>query len=561
MICNSLRRRAVLFAVAGIAPLVLASLSAAAIPDGDHVVRLGRILPNEKDLHVLLAVRKGKIVDQAAIAPRFNRASHPVSLSGLRLGDRKLEGKLTVRVCPDNYVPADGKAIEVSADVEAAWGDGGGMGCYVASVGGQRATGVLVWAREEPVGLDEGYRRLTVRMIGAVHRIFSRKGPNWKYALDMDMTVAMRDGKVTAVQMESIVPDYRRYSAIVRSHDLAVTSTGASGTVTVDMYYGQQSTGKQGPSDRETYTYRVDLTCIAGTVTGHWGATYGQPAIKVAGRRLLGQLQFTSPPDPETSLGWLRLHGAMRNDWPVLLNISLANDGSLNGLAWAPGYNHQPHPLDATGLVRKGNRIAGLVKITLTPDCYKPPEDISLSYRIDATIADAEIRGTFVGSDEGKARKGTITGEVRPKESAHRPVTLDKLEAVTVSLGYCLVSGPMPKKDWQKHKPNYAEVHFALSGGKVTDVQVRNPSGAKVFQAKVVDSNLRIDGDRFLGQVTFDLQSEALKPGRYRYSFEGIVNGDRAGGRWLGWLDGKGIYTKSAKMNARFHPANPAKGG
>ena len=530
-----------------------AGLSRAEVADGDHVIRLGKILPNEKDLHVLLAVREGEIVNHAAIAPQFNRASHQTDLSRLRLSEGKLEGELTIRVLPDNYVPADGKPIEVSVQVQATWKSGAWSGRFVGSVGGQRAAGAMTGSREDAVRLDEGYRRLTVRMIGAVHRIFSRKGPNWKYALDMDMTVAVRDGKVMAVQMESIVPDYRRYSAVVESHDLAVTPTGISGTVTADLYYGEQSTGEKGPSDREKYTYRVDLTCIAGTVTGHWGATYGQPAVKVAGRQLLGELQATSPPDPDASIGWMRLHGAMQNDWPVLLNISLADDGSLNGLAWAPGYNHQPHSLDATGLVRKGNRITGKVEITLTPDCYKPPEDITLSYRIDATITDAEIRGTFVGSDDSKDRKGVITGELRPKRSAGPPVTLDKLEAVTVSLGYCLVSGPMPKKDWQKHKPNYAEIQFSLADGKVADVEVRNPSGAKVFQAKVVESQLSIDGDRFQGQVTFDLTSESLKPGRYRYRFEGIVNGDSAGGRWVGWLDGKGVYTKSAKMNAQFH--------
>lgn len=537
-----------------------AGLSRAAVPDGDHAIRLVKILPNDKDLHVLLAVRDGKIAASSAVSPTFNRATHQLDAAQLRLDGNRLAGSLTVLVRPDNYVPADGKPIEVAVRIEATDEAGAWTGRYAGSIGGKQTTGALAGTREKPVRLDRDYRRLTIRMVGAVHRIFSRKGPNWKYALDMDMTVAVRDGKVTAVQMESIVPDYRRYSAIVKSHDLAVTPTGVSGTVTVDMYYGEQSTGKQGPSDRETYTYRIDVTCIARTVTGDWGATYGQPAVKVEGRQLLGQLQATAPPDPDRSIGWLRLHGAMRNDWPVLLNVSLADDGSLNGLAWAPGYNHQPHPLDATGLVRKGNRITGKVEITLTPDCYKPPEDISLSYRIDATIADAEITGTFAGTDEGTPRKGTITGEVRPKQAAGPPVTLDRLDAVTVSLGYCLVSGPMPKKDWQKHKPNYAEVHFTLAAGKVTGVEVRNPSGAKIFRAKVVGRSLRIDGDRFRGQVTFDLESDALKPGRYRYSFEGIVNGDRAGGRWLGWLDGKGVYTKSAKMNARFHLAKPANG-
>ncbi len=524
---------------------------AQALPDPREAiwqVVLEDALPDGKALELHLAVHKGRITHALAIAPAFNRGPHDLDSSKLSITrSMQLRGEASVTIQPDNYVPKDGQPIKCRFRVDAVPPPANGLSRYEGEVAGKAVKGDISIRLLPHAANAEGYGRIKVRLPGALMRLYRQRGPNWKYALDMNLTIPVRDGKPGVIQLESVVPDYRRYSAIVQRNSLSLEGHELGGAVVALVDYGNQGRSKDFKSREETYTYTLRGTVIGDVVAGAWDVRYGEE--RVENQRFIGSIDRTPPPRPTQSIAKMRLHKAMGEEWPVILNLSLADDGLINGFAWASGYNHQPHTVDASGMMLKGDRLQGEVAVTIAPDCYRPPEVFTMRYRIDARISDAEITGSFTGNDSKKDVKGAITGMLRAKRQSESAITMANVAASELDLGYSLVSGPMPKKDWQKYRPNYARVVLQFEDGKLTDTSIVNPHKADLFAAANEEAAARIDGDRFTASVAFDLTSEAVAPGRYRYTFEAIIDGDRLIGYWRGWLNDKPIYTKSAKLS------------
>jgi hypothetical protein len=539
--------------LAALAAVAAAPAAAAPPParDAAYVVRLDKSLPKESALQLHLAVRDGAITAGFAAAPAFNRVVHDLDCAGLRWEDGRLKGQAQGVLHADLYTPADGKPVPYRVDVDCASADDGSIaGTYRGTVGSQACAGTVSGSREPHFDPSAGYARFRVHFLAALERLFRQRGANYKYALDMVLTFPVRSGSIGPLQFETTVPDYRRYCALVESHDLRFERDALAGTVTVLVDYGEQGSAKDFPKRDERYVYTLRAAVIGGTIGGAWDARFGDAEVK--GRRFLGTVQRDPPPAPADSIAFLRLHKAMHEDFPVILILGLADDGLLNGYAWCPGYNHQPHAVDATGLRRNGNTLEGDVTVTIAPDCFKPPETFAMRFRLRAAIDGAEIVGKFEGHDGRKDVRGAVTGELRPKRRAPRPVTPDAIARCRIHLGYALVGGAKPPPALEKRRPLHADIVFSLKGGRPEKVDVVNPEGAPVFEAAVRASDLRIEGDRVTGFVEFDLRSETVKPGRYRYSFEAIVDGAECVGFWRGALDDKPIYTKSAKLGGRF---------
>ncbi len=517
--------------------------------DAVWVVALENALPEGKPLELHLAVHDGKLADALGRAPTFNKAVHDVDVSGLVVSGETLRGPVEVTIQPDLYMPQDGKPVACQFEVECSVAEGAVAGRYTGRYGSEERSGAVGGRLAPHFDPASDYGRFRLRFFGALVRLFRLRGPNYKYALDMRLTFPWQHGAAGPMRFETVVPDYRRYSAIVEKEDLRIDGHSLSGSVTVLVDYGRQGTRKISFHE-ERYVYEIDGKVIGDVAGGTWDARWADQSAQ--GGRFSGTLGRTPPPSPTDSIAFLRLHKAMQNDWPVLLVLALADDGLINGHAWAPGYNHQPHTVDASGLRLDGNELRGEVAVTIVPDCYKPPETFTMHHSLRATVTGAEVAGTFTGRDRGEQVAGAVTGELRAKDPPPVPVRLGTISRCVLDLGYSLVSGPMPKKDWEKHRPNYARVIFDLSGGTPTDVKVVNPSGADVFAAEVVERKLAIDGDRLTGAVSFDLESPVLKNGHYRYTFEAIVDGLSCVGYWRGTLDGEPILTKSAKLSGEL---------
>jgi hypothetical protein len=141
-----------------------------------------------------------------------------------------------------------------------------------------------------------------------------------------------------------------------------------------------------------------------------------------------------------------------------------------------------------------------------------------------------------------------LTGELREKSASTKQVDRNDSFACTLRLGYCLVKGQAPTKDWDLHQANHATVRMTSVGGKITDVSILHPFKSDTFTAKVAKSALAIDGDRLTGSVKFDLKSDAVEPGAYAFTFEAIIDADQLNGFWRGTHNGRDILTKSAKL-------------
>ena len=535
--------------VAGAAWVTAAHAAGAETPypdDAAWVVSLDGAMGDGRPLELHLAVRGGKLAAAVATAPRFNAPVHDVDISGLRLAGRRLTGRVGVTINPDNYQPADGKPIACTFRLDCAAGAAGPAGTYEGAVGGRTCGGAISGRLEPHYDPAAAYSRLKLRFLGALVRLFLGRGPNRKYALDMNMTLPVRAGKIGTIRFETIVPDYRRYSAVVQSDGVRFDGHALSGTVTAQVDYGGQGAGKDAPAG-DTYVYTLHGTVIGQTVGGTYDAAWD--GGKVSGYRFVGTADSTPPPRPAESIATMRLFDAMGPGAPVLLTLSLVDDGLINGFAYAPAYNHEVHAVDASALRLEGGRLRGPVKVSISPDCYRPPEHFDMNYRLDATISDEQIAGNFTGNDGKRDVKGAISGELRAKRRAERPVTMQSLARCVLDLRYCLVTGPMPKKDWQQCGPNHLNVIYEVRRGNAVSAAAVNPSKADLLKATVTGFALDIRGDRLTGTVRFEHDGSLVKGGTYEYTFEAIVDGDACMGYWRGKLDGKGIYVKSAKLS------------
>jgi hypothetical protein len=507
-----------------------------------YVLALANAIGDGKTLTIHLDCSETKV--NAALATGYNAASHDVDAAGLKLAGPSLKGTLAVTLNPDPYVPPDGEpvacgfALDVKADGARA------AGTYSGAFGAEKRVGEVQGTVADRPDYSR-FCRFKLRFIGALHRLFIARGSNWKYALDMNMLFPMKDEKLATARFETIVPDYRRYSATLKENSLKFGDNALTGTISFLVDYGGQGASKEFNSPTELHTYTLRGVVVGEAVGGSYDVKIGE--LEGKDKRFAGRISFEEPPVPAKSLAFIRMHDAMK-EGPVILNLSLADDGLLNGFAWASGYNHQPHSVDAAGLKLEGNKLTGTVQVGIGPDCYRPPERFTLTYQLDADIKDGEVTGTFTGKDRGADVKGILTGELRVKKVVEPPIAMENVRLCDLNLGYCLVSGPMPKSDWPKAAPNNAHIRFHCKDGKIESTEVVHPDSPAAYTAKVASSDLKIVGDRLTGTAAFDLESKAIQGGRYEFSFEGIVNGGELSGYWRGTHNGKDILTKSAKM-------------
>lgn len=71
------------------------------------------------DLDLTLTRVDGRWRSAAAAAPKFNQAEHRVDPAGLAIEGDRLTGTVKVEVMPDRWVPADGQALDVVAELDA----------------------------------------------------------------------------------------------------------------------------------------------------------------------------------------------------------------------------------------------------------------------------------------------------------------------------------------------------------------------------------------------------------------------------------------------------------
>jgi hypothetical protein len=526
----------------GVGVLVLTAHRAGGAGVEDWTLTLDKAADG-KPLKLHLRRQGGQVV--AAFASGYNSRPHDVDISDLKADGDRIGGKLKVKIAPDPWLPADRKSVDCAYAVDMRASERQISGTFNGAFGANACEGAVTGTVAASAQADT-YRRFRIRFFNALYKLWQAGGPNASYALDMNLIFPVTDGKVGPVQFETIVPDYRRYSAIVQEHDLRLDGHLLVGTVKAMVDTGDQGSGRAKGPRQELHVYTLRGMVIGGSVAGVCETRVGEVVSK--NERFLGTVGFDAPPKPSQSIAFVRLHGAMREAMPVILNLSLNDGGPIHGFAWCPGYNHQPHGVDASGLKLAGQQLAGTVRVTITPDCYRPPEHFSMDFTVDATVSGAEVAGSFAGDDRGHQTKGAITGELRPRKPP--TVGMANLASAELSLGYCLVGGGAPHQ--KSANANHAVAKLTFEDGKLTAAHVVHPTDESVYSAKVDSADLKIDGDRLVGSLVFTIASKALSEGQYHFTFDATISGDALSGFWRAKHKGQDVLTKSAKLGGKL---------
>ncbi|MFP4054184.1 MAG: hypothetical protein ACLFV7_10020 [Phycisphaerae bacterium] len=551
-------RIAAVLAVALLAPVALSDQPDANSDIGSQwIITLQSPLPGGKPLRLHLAESTHRVVAAFGTSPKFNSRWHDVTDHKLTLDGGGLEGKLSLTVNPDPWVPKDGKPIACSFTLQGRRKDGTISGTFTGTVGGKEVKGTLTGEPTAAPG-DSRTQRYRIRFFQALRMIAparGRHGPNTNYALDMVLTCALSpSGSVSEALLENVVPDYRSYSAVVKSIALKRTGARLTGTLTADIDYGRDA--KRIDKPVLTHTFTIDGLVIGETVAVRYDAQVADVHDK--GIPAWGTVSREPAPRPGMSIATVRLHDGMKKSWPVIMTLLLDEDGPIRGHAFASGWNHQIHKVDTGKLTLEDGRLSGPLHITLDPDCYKDPNVfIDLDYTIDAKIDGAAMFGTFRGGMKDNPTSGRLTGHLRPR--AAPAVTQETLRTAHFRLGWCLAGGKRVKgkKGWH----HYADARLTFRNGKLVSAEVYNPKDRSALTARVTEAKLTVEGTKVSGVLAFDAESAYVADGRYRFNLLGFLDGDRFTGLWRGTHNGRPVLTKSAKLYGELSAQEPATRG
>ncbi len=552
----------VLVCCAGVCLLVgLGPVGCASAGDGftSWAVTLEKALPGEKDLVLHVATREGKVLAAFGDGPKYNAFWHEADVSKLTVRDGVFVGPIKVTVTPDPWVPKDGKPYECNYTLAAPAGEGG-KPSYTGTVRGKEVRSTVSAEKTPPPG-ESATERYNLRLFRALRMIAparGRKGASVNYALDMTLSFAIEpDGTTSEALFESVVPDYRSYSAEVVSIDIKRRGPLLTGQAVIDVNYGRDARRVPKSVLRHTYTFK-------GYAIGSKAvARYDAKVLDVHDRNIVawGTRTREKAPAPGQSTAKIRLHDGMGKSWPVILSLVLDDDGPIHGFAYASGWNHQVHKVDASKLRLHGGRLVGPMTVTLDPDVYKDPKVvITLDYTIDAKVQGTVLRGEFVRTgaaitarkldgELAALQKKDVTGQVTGKLSYRTPpaVTQETLSHARLGLGWSMMGGKRVKgkKGWHHH----SAVELSFEDGKVTGARLVNPKDPDVLDSQLVEATLKVDGTRVTGRVVFDVKSKWVADGRYAFDLYGMLRGGKLSGLWRGTFNGKPILTKSAKLH------------
>ena len=509
------------------------------------VLTLLKAVQDKSDLTLHIGLRGNNIV--AAFATGYTGRGHVVDTTGLAFDGTHLTGTVGISITPDDYLLAMGKTLLCSYKLDAVLADGAFLGTYDGTTDGSAVKGKLAGTlAQQPDDTEQS--RFRVRVCHLLQRSWRAKGLNYKYALDFNLIFSVIKGNIHRVQLETIVPDYRRYCAVVTRQDLKLDGFTLTGTIDAMIDTGEQGLGRDMGKREEPYTLTINALVIDNTVAGSYDVTIGTPDDKdylvSKNEQLLGNYSIGAPPKPEEAIAWLRLHKAMGDGYPVLLDLSIVDGKKIHGLSYVSGYNHMPHAIDCSGLKREGNHIFGRLIVDIAPDCYRPIEEFNIDLLLDARIEGQDITGVFASLDRGKAFSGIITGETRTKKVANPPVT-----AATLTDGELVISTGFPAGKGGTGSP---VIRFTSKDGRVQKVEVALAEPKGNFSATIEKTNIIIDADRLTGDITFTAVSDQVAAGKYSYIFSAIINGNDLSGYWRGTCNGKDILVKSAKFGGKL---------
>jgi hypothetical protein len=501
------------------APAALARRASAAVPArrepkpeaAVYRIELDKALPGGKAMEVHLETAGGRFVRAFALGPAFNQVPYDVDASGLSLAAPALKGDLAVTVYSDGFVPAGGQSVRaaytIDARLEGSAVGGRFEGVYGGLAGGrlgEKMSGTVAGTMASPVATGDPVV-MDLQMENAAGEVPGGKAAWGQRGFP---SFVFKDGRA----LHGLIRGHggnpiNYFEAAVTAMDLAWKHGALAGTVNVRSTKG------------DDYVFAFDGQTIGDRVAGAFQKTFNGKAVQ--GGRFRGTMGVaTGDVEPGEALYYLELHGAVPEGKQLMLFLPVQGGAFGDGAGFAGTFNHTYHDVDASGLVRRDDALAGGLKVTINPDPYVPPDHrpVACAYSLKATVRDGCVTGTFTGTFGGKEVAGAVLGRVRARPPVPEPVRIN----VKLDNGVC--DGP----PW--HRRCY--IGFTAVGGRADSGGFSNNKGG--FQGRFKSASVRFEGAAFKATIEAVVEtSGSVKKGDYTFLLAGKV----VGGELVGKVD------------------------
>ena len=459
-------------------------------------------LPGGRPLTIHAAFRDGGCRRAFGLARTFNRASHLVDASRLKLEGAALKGRLKVTVRPDHWVPRGGKPVPCTFDVAATLSAGKLEGSFKGRYGDRDVSGA--------VGGKIGPRPATPKMAMLMFEFFHPFDARPRGG-HLAGELVVREGKVAAGRFFVIPSSPTHYGSHGRMGKLTVR---LAGDAIRGSFIGVETSGS---GEAETYDFAVDGAVIGGVAGGTLaGKVGGKEAVNVP---FYGTLRPVGEVRADNCQYRVILHGALPK--AHMMEISLvARGGRFGGGFGVTTINRATCEVDAAGLKVANGRVGGPMGVVVNVDDWIPRDrkPIPCSYTVDMTVKDRLVSGSFRGTGAGADVRGIISGYVEPLAAARQPLEL----WLKLIKGIRGVTG------------GWVAMGVTVAGGKA---KFRNfPIPGALEEAK-----FDFRGGRFAGTIRAKMSKGTYNGKLLDLVFDGKVIGDRAAGDIDVRIDGKTV--------------------
>jgi hypothetical protein len=235
----------------------------------------------------------------------------------------------------------------------------------------------------------------------------------------------------------------------------------------------------------------------------------------------VGQASAAATSGPAGAVWSLVLEKAIGGK-PLTVHLLTEGGAVKQAIATAFTYNQAVHDADPSGLTPAGDRMRGVLKVTVNPDSWVPRDGrpVACEFNMEAAAADGKVAGTYQGKAGGLAAAGTISGtlEAPPSASGPRQVELRLEKALTGGSAHLC----------------RALLRFALADGKAQrgTIGCAYPFG---WTGKVEALDLAMTPGTLTGEVKVHVDNPGnpgfeVTPGRYTFTLDGKVVGSVAAG-------------------------------
>jgi hypothetical protein len=474
-----------------------------------------------RSMTMYLDVRDGKTV--RAFGKGYCNIASAVDASDVTVDGKGLHGKVAVTIASDGWGPVPGTEVRATLTLSATaagaevTGDFEGRAQTVSTLPAPKTVPTReIDVRGKLTGTlapRPSFPSIVTMRLHMEHAVGAGSTPNgkqWDKRAFPLVTFKDRKPTVTFIAGHGGRAQINYFEGIVEQNDLV----WGDGTLTGAMRI---------KSHADIYVYTLDCLVIGDQVAGTYAKRIND---KDHGVCPIEGVIVAPPAVPiDNAVYYLEFMEAVPKEKALMSYVPVLAGKFGAGVAYAGTWNHTYHDVDAAGLTLVGNRLSGVVNVTMNPDPYMPADrkPVPASYTIDATVADGFVTGTYQGDFKGEPIKGKLIGELAPVPTIPEPV------AINLKLDNGVIAGA----------PWFRRVYcgFLATGGKADKGGVSNNKGG--WQGRFTKAEIAFEGTTFTATIWSTVDTSAGSwVGDYMFKVRGKVVGEELIGKCDTWYRG-----------------------